>query len=78
MLTSLAEFELELGRERRSSARETRRARGQAIGWPRALDPSEAPLARRMQVSGDPVSIVAAASSVSRATVYRVLGKPGD
>ena len=44
VLASLAELELELGRERRSSAREARRARGQAIGRPKALDPARAEL----------------------------------
>lgn len=73
VLASLAELELELGRERRTAAREARRARGQAIGRPKALDPSKAALARRMQASGEPVTTIAAALGVSRATVYRVL-----
>src|SRR5271167_323801 len=47
VLASLAELELELGRERRAAAREARRARGQAIGRPKALDKSKAALARR-------------------------------
>src|SRR6478735_5266077 len=38
VLASLAELELELGRERRAAAREARRARGQSIGRPKALD----------------------------------------
>ena len=38
VLASLAELELELGRERRAAAREARRARGQTIGRPKALD----------------------------------------
>src|SRR6516165_6894963 len=38
VLASLAELELELGRERRAAAREARRARGQHIGRPKALD----------------------------------------
>ena len=41
VLASLAELELELGRERRTAAREARRARGQAIGRPKALDDLE-------------------------------------
>src|SRR6516162_11047343 len=41
VLASLAELELELGRERRAAAREARRARGQAIGRPKALDASK-------------------------------------
>lgn len=35
VLASLAELELELGRERRSASREARRAWGQSIGRPR-------------------------------------------
>lgn len=38
VLASLAELELELGRERRLAAREARRVRGQHIGRPKALD----------------------------------------
>ena len=75
VLASLAELELELGRERRTAAREARRARGQSIGRPKALDPSKAALARRMQASGEPVTTIAAALGVSRATVYRVLAE---
>jgi DNA invertase Pin-like site-specific DNA recombinase len=75
VLASLAELELELGRERRTAAREARRARGQAIGRPKALDASKAKLARRMHASGEPVTTIAAALGVSRATVYRILAE---
>jgi len=78
VLASLAELELELGRERRAAAREARRARGQAIGRPKALDKSKAALARRMHASGEPVSTIAATLGVSRATVYRVLAEQTD
>ena len=61
VLASLAELELELGGERRAAAREARRARGQAIGRPKALDKSKAALARRMHSSGEPASTIAAA-----------------
>src|SRR5271156_1973269 len=44
VLASLAELELELGKERRTAAREARRARGQSIGRPKALDDSKAAL----------------------------------
>jgi len=74
-LASLAELELELGRERRSAARDARRARGQAIGRPKALDKSKADLARRMHASGEPVSVIGHTLGVSRATVYRVLAE---
>jgi DNA invertase Pin-like site-specific DNA recombinase len=77
VLASLAELELELGRERRTAAREARRARGQAIGRPKALDASKSNLARRMHASGEPVTTIAAALGVSRATVYRILAEDG-
>lgn len=73
VLASLAELELELGRERRTAAREARRARGQAIGRPKALDAANTALARRMHATGESASTIAAALGVSRATVYRVL-----
>jgi DNA invertase Pin-like site-specific DNA recombinase len=73
VLASLAELELELGRERRAAAREARRARGQHVGRPRALDEKKAALARRMHASGESASTIAATLGVSRATVYRVL-----
>ncbi len=75
VLASLAELELELGRERRAAAREARRARGQSIGRPRALDKSKSALAQRMHASGESASTIAAALGVSRATVYRVLAE---
>jgi DNA invertase Pin-like site-specific DNA recombinase len=75
VLASLAELELELGRERRTAAREARRARGQHIGRPKVLDDKKAALAQRMHASGEPASTIAAALGVSRATVYRVLAE---
>ena len=78
VLASLAELELELGRERRAAAREARRARGQHIGRPKALDTKKAATARRMHLNGEPVSTIADALGVSRATVYRVLAEHDD
>ncbi len=78
VLASLAELELELGRERRAAARQARRSRGQAIGRPRALDKSKAELARRMHASGEPASTIATTLGVSRATVYRVFAEQSD
>jgi DNA invertase Pin-like site-specific DNA recombinase len=75
VLASLAELELELGRERRSAAREARRARGQQIGRPKALDKSKTALAQRMHTSGESASTIAHTLGVSRATVYRVLAE---
>ena len=72
VLASFSELELELGRERRAGARAARRARGQAIGRPKALDKSKAALARRMHSSGEPASTIAAALGVSRAAAHTV------
>lgn len=75
VLASLAELELELGRERRSAAREARRARGQHVGRPKALDDKKAALVQRMHASGESASTIANAVGVSRATIYRVLSE---
>jgi DNA invertase Pin-like site-specific DNA recombinase len=75
VLASLAELELELGRKRRAAAREARRARGQHIGRPKALDAKKAGLAQRMHASGKSAGTIAATLGVSRATVYRVLAE---
>src|SRR5499427_706235 len=56
VLASLAELELELGRERRAAARQARRARGQHIGRPKALGAKKAGLARRMHANGESAS----------------------
>jgi len=73
VLASLAELELELGRERRAAARDARRARGQSIGRLKALDKPKTALAERMHQSGESASTIAATLGVSRATIYRVL-----
>jgi DNA invertase Pin-like site-specific DNA recombinase len=78
VLASLAELELELGRERRSAARDARRARGQSIGRPKALDASKTARARRMHASGESANMIASTLGVSRATVYRVLAEDAD
>ncbi len=75
VLASLAALELELGRERRSAAHEARRARGQSIGRPKALDDSKTALARRMHASGESAKTIAATLGVSGATVYQAGGQ---
>jgi DNA invertase Pin-like site-specific DNA recombinase len=78
VLASLAELELELGKERRTAARDARRARGQAIGRPKALDKSKVALAQRMHASGESASTIANTLGVSRATLYRALADQPD
>ena len=67
-----------LGRERRAAAREARRARGQHVGRPKALDEKETGLDLRMHVSGESASTIAGALGLSRATVYRVLAQKAE
>jgi DNA invertase Pin-like site-specific DNA recombinase len=78
VLASLAELELELGRERRTAARDARRARGQSIGRPKALTDEKSALAQRMHDSGESATTIAVTLGVSRATVYRVLAEQAD
>ncbi len=73
VLASLAELELELGRERRAASRAARKARDMPIGRPKKLDADKAALARRMRDSGEPVPTIADTLGVSRATLYRYL-----
>lgn len=73
VLASLAELELELGKERRTAAREARKARGLHVGRPKALSAENMALARRMHGNGESATTIAKAVGVSRATVYRVL-----
>ena len=73
IMASLAELELELGRERRSAAKAARRARGLPIGRPRALDAEQIALAERMRANGEPIPVIASTLGVSRATAYRAL-----
>lgn len=78
VLASLAELELELGKERRTAAREARRARGQSIGRPKALNDEKAALAQRMHSSGESANTIASTLGVSRATIYRTLAELSD
>lgn len=75
VLASLAELELELGKERRSASRTARQARGLPIGRPKALTSDQIALAERMRASGEPVPVIAQTLGVSRATLYRTLGR---
>ncbi len=75
VLASLAELELELGRERRAAAKASRKARDLPIGRPRALTNEQIALAERMRTSGEPVPVIAQTLGVSRATLYRTLAE---
>jgi DNA invertase Pin-like site-specific DNA recombinase len=78
VLAGLAELELELGKERRTAARDARRARGQSIGRPKALTDEKVALARRLHGSGESATTIATTLGVSRATAYRVRVEDDD
>lgn len=73
VLASLAELELELGRERRAAARDARRARGQHVGRPPRLTSAQREQVLKLVAAGEPVADIAASFRVGRDTVYRVL-----
>lgn len=77
VLASLAELELELGRERRAAAKAARKARNLPIGRPRKLAPEKIALAERMRAAGEPVPEIAKTLGVSRPTMYRLLAAGG-
>ncbi|MDA2892590.1 recombinase family protein [Mycolicibacterium sp. BiH015] len=54
VLASLAELELELGRERRAAAKAARKARDLPTGRPKALVPEQVAVARCMRDNGEP------------------------
>jgi DNA invertase Pin-like site-specific DNA recombinase len=75
VLASLAELELELGRERRTAARASRKQRGMPIGRPKALSEAQIRQASQMRAAGEPVPEIAKTVGVSRATLYRHLAE---
>lgn len=78
VLASVAELELELGRERRAAAREARRARGQDVGRPRALSGGQVEQVLKLHGAGESVVDIARSFRVGRDTVYRVLRAAAD
>lgn len=76
VLASLAELELELGKERRTAAKAARKARNLPIGRPRSLTADQIRQAEALRASGEPVPVIAETLGVSRATLYRTLATP--
>lgn len=77
IMATLAELELELGRERRAASRESRRSRSLPATKPSKLSADRQEQLRRLAATGEPVAELAAAFGIGRATAYRYLaGKP--
>ena len=75
IMATLAELELELGRERRATSRESRRARRLPATKPPKLSPQRQEQLRRLAATGEPVQQLAAAFGIWRATAYRYLSQ---
>ena len=73
IMATLAELELDLGRERRAASRESRRARNIPATKPPKLSAERQEQLRRLAATGEPVRLLAAAFGVGRATAYRYL-----
>jgi DNA invertase Pin-like site-specific DNA recombinase len=72
-MATLAELELELGRERRAASRESRRARQLPVTRPYKLTADRQGQLRRLAAAGEPVRELASAFGIGRATAYRYL-----
>ena len=75
IMATLAELELELGKERRAAARESRRARNLPATKPHTLTADRQEQLRRLAATGEPVAELAAAFGIGRATAYRYLSE---
>jgi DNA invertase Pin-like site-specific DNA recombinase len=79
IMATLAELELELGRERRAASRVSRRSRQLPVTKPPKLDAERQQQLRRLADTGEPVHELAATFRISRATAYRYLAAdPAD
>jgi DNA invertase Pin-like site-specific DNA recombinase len=77
IMASLAELELELGKERRQASREARLARGLPATRPPKLDADQRKRLVRLYQSGEPVQELTSMFGVSRATVFRYVKEIG-
>lgn len=77
IMASLAELELELGKERRQASRDARVARGLPATRPPKLGREQRERLVRLYRSGEPVGELMQMFSVSRATVFRVIRAAG-
>lgn len=76
IMATLAELELELGRERRAASCHSRRARRLPVTKPPKLNRDRQEQLRRLAATGEPVHELANAFGIRRATAYRYLSGP--
>jgi DNA invertase Pin-like site-specific DNA recombinase len=73
IMATLAELELELGRERQAASRESRRNRQLPATKPHKLSAERQEQLRRLAATGEPIRELASAFGIGRATAYRYL-----
>jgi DNA invertase Pin-like site-specific DNA recombinase len=73
IMATIAELELELGKERRAASREARVARGLAATKPMKLDAAQQKRLLRLYEQGEPVSELISMFGISRSTCFRML-----
>lgn len=78
IMATLAELELELGRERRAASRQSRRSRQLPPTKPHKLSGERQDQLRRLAATGEPVRELAAAFGIGRATAYRYLSQSSN
>lgn len=78
MFALLAQFEVDLKKERAAAAREAAAARGKHTGRPKKLDCDDVSLARDYRKQGLTAAEIGKKLNVSRATVYRYLAEHDD
>ncbi|MBN7561402.1 recombinase family protein [Mycobacteroides abscessus] len=77
IMSSIAELELELGKERRVASREARVSRGLPATRPPKLPVGQQERLVRLYQSGEPVAELCGMFGVSRATVFRYVKQAG-
>ena len=75
ILTSIAEYERELVRERTALKLDHARKTGVKFGRPAKLNGDQAALARRMKESGETAATICKTLGIGRTTLYRYLGE---
>src|ERR1700730_11498846 len=73
IMATIAELELELGKERRAASREAGVARGLAATKPMKLDAAQQKRLLRLYQQGEPVSELTSMFGMSRSTLFRTL-----
>jgi DNA invertase Pin-like site-specific DNA recombinase len=73
IMATIAELELELGKERRAASREARIARGLAATKPMKLNAAQQKRLLRLYQHGEPVSELTTLFGISRSTLFRTL-----